>query len=407
MAAALSAKTIAIVKSTVPALRTHGLDITRRMYERLFQDAPIRALFNQSHQGTAASQPVALANAVLAYAENIENLGALAPAVERIAQKHVALRILPEHYPFVAAALLGAIKDVLGAAATEEVISAWGEAYWFLADVLIGRETVISADLAAAPGGWTGWRDFVVDRVERESDVIKSFYLRPADGRAVLRHRPGQYLTFEADIPGSGLVKRNYSISSAPDDRHYRVTIKREAAPGAPAGLVSNWFHDYVGIGDALKIAPPAGDFALDVADDRPVVLLSGGVGLTPMVSMLETIARDCPDRRAWYVHGALNGAVHAMGSHVKSLAKSFGGAVTTFYAEPATTDVRGVHFDEHGMINVDWLKTNTPIAEAVYYLCGPRPFLRSLVRELYALGLPADRVRYEFFGPAEELLTA
>ena len=136
----LGENTIRIVKATVPALEAHGLAITRRMYERMFQNPEIRDLFNQSHHGETGSQPRALAAAVLAYAQNIDNLGVLGHAVERIAQKHVGLNILPEHYPHVATSLLGAIQDVLGEAATPEILTAWGEAYWFLAELLIGRE---------------------------------------------------------------------------------------------------------------------------------------------------------------------------------------------------------------------------------------------------------------------------
>src|SRR5215208_7897730 len=162
MAASLSDQTIDLVKATVPALETHGLAITRRMYERMFQNPDIRDLFNQSHHGETGSQPKALAAAVIAYARNIDNLGALASRVERIAQKHVGLNILPEHYAAVGESLLGAIQDVLGQAATDEILTAWGEAYWFLAELLIGREAMIYRDLAAQPGGWNGWREFVI-----------------------------------------------------------------------------------------------------------------------------------------------------------------------------------------------------------------------------------------------------
>ena len=175
----LSGRTVAVVKATVPALEAHGVAaITRRMYERMFQNEAIRDLFNPSHHGEAGSQPKALAAAIVAYARNIEGLAALAPAVERIAQKHVGLNILPEHHPCVAEALLGAIKDTLGDAATEEILAAWREAYWYLAEVLIARERAIYEGLAAAPGGWTGWRDFRVERKERESEVITSFVQR-------------------------------------------------------------------------------------------------------------------------------------------------------------------------------------------------------------------------------------
>ncbi|HKX22808.1 MAG TPA: NO-inducible flavohemoprotein [Rhizorhapis sp.] len=399
----LSDQTIALVKATVPALEAHGLDIVREMYARMFQNPAIRDLFNQSHHGDAGSQPRALTAAILAYASNIDNLGALAPAVERIAQKHVGLQILPEHYPYVAEALLGAIKAVLGDAATEEILAAWGEAYWFLANILIAREGRIYDELASAEGGWTGWRSFEVEEVRRESAIITSFVLRPADGRPVVRHRPGQYLTFWLEIPGHPPVKRNYSISDAPNGRTYRISVKRE-----PHGLASGWLHDEAQPGTLLKVAPPAGEFFLAEHPERPVVLLSGGVGLTPMVSMLETIARQHPQVPVHFAHGTLDGSTHAMGRHVRTLAGNQpGGKATFFYQSPRAEDVQDRDYDVAGLIDGDWLVANTPIAEADYFLCGPRPFLRNLVSALSLAGVPSDRIHYEFFGPADELLAA
>jgi hemoglobin-like flavoprotein len=142
MAKPLSPETIAIVKATAPALQKHGLEITTRMYERLFVDPAIKALFDQAAQ-TSGEQPKRLAAAILAYAKNVDNLAALGPSVERMAARHVATHVKPEHYPAVANALLPAIKDVLGDAVDQTVLDAWGEAYWFLADILIGRETAI------------------------------------------------------------------------------------------------------------------------------------------------------------------------------------------------------------------------------------------------------------------------
>jgi len=408
MATALSDKTIDLVKATVPALEMHGLAITRRMYERMFQNPDIRDLFNQSHHGETGSQPKALAVAVLAYARNIDNLGALASRVERIAQKHVGLNILPEHYPAVAEALLGAIKDVLGDAATDEILAAWGEAYWLLADVLIAREGHLYRELAAAEGGWSGWRDFSVDESRPESEIIRSLVLVPADGGSVLRHRPGQYLTFALDMPGAGLVKRNYSISSGPNGRSYRISVKREARPGTPPGLASNWLHDHAGPGTRLRVAPPAGDFVLDETSDGPVVLLSGGVGLTPMMSMLESIAQSGSGRPVWYVHGARDRRAHAMSDHARALA-AHGRNVTvrTYYEAPEADDIIGRDYDEAGFISVDWLARNTPVNEATYYVCGPRPFLRAYIGGLARVGVRLHRIRYEFFGPADELLAA
>jgi nitric oxide dioxygenase len=399
----LTDDTIHLVKATIPALQEHGLTITKRMYERMFRNEEIRDLFNQSHHGATGSQPKALATAVLAYAQNIDNLGALAPAVERIAQKHVGLNILPEHYPHVAEALLGAIKDVLGEAATDEVLAAWGEAYWFLARVLIGRETAIYTSLASAPGGWNGWRNFRIESRSRESEIITSFVLRPEDGQHVLRHQSGQYLTFWLEVPGHHPLKRNYSISSAPNDETYRISVKRE-----PHGIASNWLHDTAAVGQVLKVAPPTGEFFLHEESPRPVVLLSGGVGLTPMMSMLETIAARYPNKSAHFVHGTLNGSTHAMKDPVRSLADAHRNIrTTTFYVEPRPEDRQGEDYDHEGLITMEWLQANTPLDEAGYYLCGPRPFLRAFVGGLALAGVRANRIHYEFFGPADEILSA
>lgn len=407
----LDRQTIAIVQATVPALAEHGQAITRAMYKRLFQNPDIAALFNQSHQGQSPqgqpdrnaenTQSKALADAILAYARNIENPGVLAPAVERIAQKHVGLHIRPEHYPHVATALLAAIQDVLGEAATPAVLDAWGEAYWFLADLLIERERVISTALETAAGGWSGWRDFVISGRVRESAVITSFILTPRDGGPVIRHQPGQYLTLDLAIPGHPApLRRNYSISCAANGRDYRISVKRE-----PHGAVSGWLHDQATVGSVLRVAPPVGDFFLPDQPTRPVVLLSGGVGLTPMVAMLETIAARHPDLPVHYVHGCLNSATHALGRHVRDLATGHPGiAVTDFYSEPLPDDTAGGTHDVTGLISVDWLRDHTPFGEADFYLCGPRPFLHALVSGLVRAGVAAARIHHEFFGPAEEL---
>jgi len=403
MSRTLSEQTVSIVKATVPALEAHGLDITRAMYARLFQDPAIRDLFNQSHHGETGSQPKALAAAVLAYAQNIDNLGVLAEAVERIAQKHVGLQILPEHYPSAANALLGAIKDVLGDAATDEILNAWGEAYWLLADILIDREAQLYDTLADQPGGWRGWRDFAVVEKREESEIITSFLLRPVDGGAVVRHRPGQYLTLWLDIPGKHPLKRNYSISAAPNGETYRISVKRE-----PQGIASNWLHDEIEVGATLKVSVPAGEFFLPEAVERPLVLLSGGVGLTPMVSMLETLVQEGGSTPVHYVHGTLNGCTHAMRDHVRTLAEQGRDVrVTTFYQQPRTEDVQDRDYHEHGLITGDWLRAHTPLAGADFYLCGPKPFLRLFVGELTLAGVPRERIHFEFFGPADELIAA
>lgn len=400
----LSPETISVVKSSAPALAIHGTAITKAMYARLFQDAHIKELFNHSNQGEGGSQVHALAAAILAYAQNIDNLAPVVPVVERIAHKHIGYHILPEHYPFVATALLEAIQEVLGEAATPELIEAWGEAYWFLANLLMEREADIRTNLEAQVGGWNGWRSFVIAEKRQESSVITTFILKPKDGGRVIRQRPGQYLTFRLSLPDGSEVKRNYSISCSPNDEYYRISVKRENA-GAGG---SRYLHDVAKVGDSIEATPPAGDFFLPEEPTTPIILLSAGVGLTPMVSMVETIAGQYPDVQAHYVHAALNSSTHAMDRHVRAIANTHGRiSVATFYSEPAAMDAAGLTHDHDGFISVEWLKHNTPFATGEFYLCGPKPFLKSLVTGLWMAGVAPERIHFEFFGPSDELLAA
>src|SRR4051812_17992146 len=166
----LSEKTIEIVKSTVPVLEKYGKDITTRFYELMFSKHPeLLNIFNHANQRQGRQQ-TALANAVYAAAANIDNLGAIIPVVKQIGQKHRALGVLPEHYPIVGENLLAAIKDVLGEAATDDIINAWAEAYGVIADAFIGIETEMYADAKEQQGGWEGFRNFIVDKKVKESD---------------------------------------------------------------------------------------------------------------------------------------------------------------------------------------------------------------------------------------------
>jgi nitric oxide dioxygenase len=187
LAAQLSPKTIEIIKATAPVVADFGYKITTTMYKRMFTKYPeVKAMFNQGHQvekgGERAHQPSTLAASVYAYAANIDNLGVLGEAVERIAQKHVSLNVLPHQYGIVGENLLWALQEVLGDKAAPDIVNAWGEAYQFLADIFIKRETEIRESMRDCPGGWEGWRDFVVSKRVRESSLITSLYLHPKDG---------------------------------------------------------------------------------------------------------------------------------------------------------------------------------------------------------------------------------
>ncbi|WP_018990414.1 NO-inducible flavohemoprotein [Aromatoleum toluclasticum] len=399
-----SKRTIELVQATVPALQAHGLALTTHFYTRLFAHEPeLRNIFNLGNQAGGRQQQ-ALAQAVLAYAQNIENPAALAPVASRIAHKHASIGIRAKHYPIVGRHLLASIREVLGTAATEEIIAAWAEAYGELADVLIAAEAELYRAAAAAPGGWDGWREFVVERKESESELITSFYLRPADGGALPPFVPGQFVSLVQYIPELGHEQiRQYSLSEAPNTRYFRISVKREGQD--PQGAVSNRLHDAVNVGDRVRLSPPYGDFYLDEERTTPVVLVSGGVGLTPMISMLNALAQTT--RRAMFVHGARNGRVHALKGHVEQLAAEHAHVEhVVFYDAPDATDVLGRDYHFEGVVDLERVRGRVELADADYYLCGPLPFMLKQRDTLLSWGVPAGRVHYEVFGP-DQIVTA
>lgn len=290
----LTQRTKDIVKATAPVLAEYGYSIIQCFYQRLFEAHPeLKNVFNMAHQEQGRQQQ-ALARAVYAYAENIEDPSGLTAMLKNIAKKHASLGVRPEHYPIVGEHLLGAIRDVLGTAATEDVISAWAQAYGNLADALMGVESELYEGSAAKLGGWTGWRTFVVREKRPESSVITSFVLEPTDGGPVANFEPGQYIGVAVDVPALGLQQiRQYSLSDMPNGRSYRIAVKREGDGPHPSGFVSCLLHDHVNVGDEVRLAAPYGNFHIDVNARTPIVLISGGVGLTPMVSMLKKAIQD------------------------------------------------------------------------------------------------------------------
>lgn len=239
---------------------------------------------------------------------------------------------------------------------------------------------------------------------QRESSIITSFELEPVDPEGWRDFEPGQFLVFR--IPagdGGAAVLRNYSVSSAPARTgRYRITVKREAAPGpgVPDGTGSCFLHDRVRVGDILPAQGPRGDFVLDRDSPRPVVLLSGGVGLTPLVAMLHALAGT--DRRVTFIHACDNGDVHALREEVAAVAAIRPGITVHFtYRFPTAADrAAGRHHGE-GMVTRELLQRLLPLDDYEFYLCGPAPFMTAVYGLLRGLGVPAGRIAYEFFGPA------
>lgn len=395
----LSAQTISLVKATAPVLAEHGEAITRHFYRILFEGHPeVRAFFNQAHQASG-TQARALAGAVLAYASHIDRLDEIAGALPRIVHKHAALGVLPEHYPIVGACLLRAIREVLGDAAGEDIIAAWSEAYAALAELLIAAEEGVYAANEQARGGWRGERGFRIVRREVESELITSFYLEPVDGAPLLAFTPGQYVSLVLSIDGEP-VRRNYSLSDAPGKPWYRISVKREAG-----GRVSGWLHDEARVGTLLRLLPPCGDFVLHDPQERkrPLVLLTGGVGITPAMSMLEAAAPG--GRPIRFIHAARHGGVHAFRERVDAIAARHANVERLYvYDAPRAQDTPHAT----GLVTQDLLARVLPAdADVDLYLLGPKPFMQSVYASSLALGVPEQRLRYEFFGPLEGLRAA
>lgn len=397
----LTQKTKDIVKATAPVLAELGEPIIQRFYKRLFDVHPeLKNVFNMAHQEQGQQQQ-ALARAVYAYAEHIEDPGSLEAVLKKIANKHVSLDVRPEHYPIVGEHLLAAIKEVLGDAATDEIISAWAQAYGNLADILMGMECELRESSAGRAGGWTGWRTFVVREKRPESSVITSFVLEPVDGARVANFEPGQYTGIAVDVPALRLRQiRQYSLSDMANERSYRISVKREGGGTQPPGYVSNLLHDHVNVGDEVELAAPYGDFHIDVNAGTPIVLISGGVGLTPMISMLKVAIKD-PHRSVVFVHGARNSGVQAMRNQLRETAKAYANFdLIVFYDAPLPEDVEGRDYDYKGFVDVTSIKDSILLPDADYYICGPVPFMRIQHDALKALGIQEARIHYEVFGP-------
>jgi nitric oxide dioxygenase len=266
----------------------------------------------------------------------------------------------------------------------------------------MGMERALKDETVAEPGGWSGWRPFVVREKTPESEVITSFVLEPADGQPVVDFEPGQYISVALHVPRLGLQQiRQYSLSDAPNGRSYRISVKREeGATPDQAGYVSTLLHQRVHVGDEIRLAAPYGNFYVDVHASTPVILISGGVGLTPMISMLNRVLQ-APGREVVFVHGARNGALHAMKDHLRSLAGQHPHFRTfIFYSEPLPADVHGRDYDFSGLVDIGKIEDAILLPQADYYICGPIPFMRMKHDALLARAVDEPRIHYEVFGP-------
>ena len=254
---------------------------------------------------------------------------------------------------------------------------------------------------------WSGFRKFEVARKVPEGGGICSFYLRPHDGKPLPSFNPGQYLTFRLDVPGQAKpVMRCYSLSDSPNPEYYRVSIKAvpppRDKPEVPPGLSSNFFHNSINEGDILDVKAPGGHFYLETSKHTPVVLIGGGIGLTPVMSMLNDITRSGSTRETHFFYGVRNRAEHVMKEHLEEVTKNHENVhLHVCYSNATDDDVQGRDFQHAGRVGADLFKKVLPSSNYEYYFCGPPPMMNSLFEGLREWGVPEDDINYEAFGPA------
>ncbi|MYL23430.1 NO-inducible flavohemoprotein [Halomonas alkaliantarctica] len=378
-----------IIKATAPVVAEHLETITQRFYPLMFARYPqVMPLFNQTHQQNGG-QPRALAKSVLAYVQLRQSPAQARATLETVVNKHVSLDIQPEHYPIVGECLMAAIGEVLGDAVTPEVADAWSALYQELADLLIELEAERYTAFEQQPGGWRGQRRFRIAATHQESRVIRSFILEPEDGGPVAAHVPGQYIGVKLEIDGEP-VYRHYSLSDTPNGRSYRLSIKREES-----GVASRYFHDRMRVGDTLALLPPAGELTLS-GDEEPLILISGGVGQTPLLPIAKQALEQ--GRRVTYLHAALDAEHHAFAETLAELRKAHPETLNTI-----TVYERDDSGDYQGRINHALLADYVP-SQARCYFVGPHGFMVAVNQGLERLGVPAERRHFEHFGPAEAL---
>lgn len=340
-------------------------------------------------------QREALFNAIFAYASNIENLPALLPAVEKIAQKHTSFQVKPEQYNIVGCHLLATLDEMFHPG--KAVLDAWGKAYGVLAQVFIKREAEIYQDNANKNGGWEGTRAFRIKHKVPQSSLITSFELEPVDGKSVADYQAGQYIAVWLKPETFAHQEiRQYSLTRRADGKGYRIAVKRE-----DKGQVSNWLHQHARPGDEIPLVAPAGDFFMVIDDKTPVTLISAGVGQTPMLAMLDTLAAGKHSAQVNWFHAAENGETHAFADEVNAAGEKLPHFTRhIWYRLPTQTDNEQRRFDSKGLMEFACVEEKISAPDMQFYLCGPVAFMQFAARQLVELGVDKTRIHYECFGP-------
>ena len=381
---AMSDETVATIVATTATVAPNALDITKGFYGEVIESLPsvVLTLFNPANNVPISTiQPAALAAAVCAYATNIKDLSPLlvpGGAIDAINHRHCALEVLPAHYPVVHDHLMWSVAKILGPKLGGEVpapvVDAWSEAVRFLAKVCIDKEEALYAEYAKRTGGWRGRKDFEVTEIAEVGTDIKSFKFEPVEPQdASFDFKPGQYLTVKVDPNGDGLIApRHYTTTSSPGEKYLQCTTKK-----VKGGVVSTYMHETLKVGDRVKLTPPYGIFTPDEALPTGV-LISAGIGVTPMVNFARTLG----DKVALVVHVDKSEAAHAFKAEFEKHKTLF--KYTDGGTRPLVEAVAKEIIAEAG-------------TDHCCYICGPPAWMNEMQAELLKLG--AKKVMCEVFG--------
>ncbi|MFJ2374578.1 globin domain-containing protein [Streptomyces sp. NPDC087769] len=404
----LSTQSVPIVRSTLPAVGASLGAITELFYRRMFEERPelLSNLFNRANQANG-TQREALAGAVAAFATMlVERTDERPDAIlGRIANKHASLGITADQYTLVGRHLLGAVGEVLGDAVTPAVAAAWDEVYWLMANALIAMEARLYAGAGVDNG--VVWQDMEIAERAEESLDTASFVLRRPDGLPTGLFLPGQYVSIQVELPDGAKQIRQYSLSTAPGRKTWRITVKRErSADGrVPEGEVSSWLHAYGRPGQILKVSLPFGDLVLH-EEASPLLLASAGIGITPMLSMLEHLAVTSPERPVIVIHADRSPAHHAHRLELAELAGRLPSASLHLWYENKAGEWcesgAGEPAEPGAHVHEGWADvTGLAVPEnTTAYLCGPLSFMQTVRSDLLTHGLRPAAIHYEVFGP-------
>ena len=256
-----------------------------------------------------------------------------------------------------------------------------------------------------ADGTWKKFRKFRVQKLVKETPTCTSVYLEPVDEKPIASFRAGQHLTMRFQIAGQPKpVIRCYSLSDGPGKPYYRITVKAIEAGEASQdrGLISSFVNERLQPGDVIESKAPAGSFCLDLNDSRPVVMLAGGVGITPMISMIDSIQNHSPGRLTILIYGVRNKSELAFVDELRRVKEASKNVYVVYCVSvPGPEDIQGKRGHVEGRVSIDLVKQLLPHNDCQFYLCGPPTFMKSLSDGLESWGVPGDRVHSEAFGPS------